>query len=96
MKITSNYISLKEYIPLGKPSLSNFELKSTPLELKNKNDVLVMNKWISVDPYMRARMTEKKNYKPPFVLGNPRDPSLLTALFIDIYALFVCSFPLAG
>ena len=22
-----------------------------------------------VDPYMRARMTERKNYKPPFKLG---------------------------
>ena len=36
-------------------------------------EVLVTNKWISVDPYMRARMTERKNYKPPFEIGKPME-----------------------
>ena len=65
----SNFIALKEYIPLGKPSLSNFEFKSEKIELDSSNNVMVKNEWISVDPYMRARMTEKKNYKPPFDIG---------------------------
>jgi len=69
----SNFITLKEYIPLGKPSLSNFELKSEKIELNSTNDVMVKNEWISVDPYMRARMTEKKNYKDPFVIGEPME-----------------------
>ena len=30
-------------------------------------------KWISVDPYMRARMTERKNYKPPFQINKPME-----------------------
>ncbi len=34
-----------------------------------KKNILVSNLWISVDPYMRARMTERKNYKPPFKIG---------------------------
>ena len=33
--------------------------------------MLVKNAWISVDPYMRARMTERKNYLPPFDLNKP-------------------------
>ena len=34
---------------------------------------MVENLWISVDPYMRARMTEKKNYKAPYKLGEPME-----------------------
>ena len=69
----SNYIALKEYIPLGKPSASNFELKTEKIELNSTNNVMVKNEWISVDPYMRARMTEKKNYKEPFEINRPME-----------------------
>ena len=71
MKHISKYISLKEYIPTGNPDLSNFELKEEEIKIDQINNVLVKNEWISVDPYMRARMTEKKNYKPPFQLNMP-------------------------
>ena len=73
MKISSKFISLKEYIPLGKPSLSNFKLIEEDLYLNNSDEVLVANNWISVDPYMRARMTERKNYKPPFNINQPME-----------------------
>ena len=73
MKINSQYIALKDYIPMGKPKLSHFELKEKEISLDKINDVLIQNKWISVDPYMRARMTEKKNYKLPFILGEPME-----------------------
>ena len=73
MSIESKYVALKEYIPMGNPSLSHFDLKSETISLKNNDEVLVANKWISVDPYMRARMTERKNYKPPFEIGKPME-----------------------
>ena len=73
MSIESKYVALKEYIPMGNPSLSHFDLKSETISLKNNDEVLVTNKWISVDPYMRARMTERKNYKPPFEIGKPME-----------------------
>ena len=73
MSIESKYVALKEYIPMGNPSLSHFDLKSETICLKNDDEVLVTNKWISVDPYMRARMTERKNYKPPFEIGKPME-----------------------
>ena len=71
MPITSKFISLKEYIPAGNPKLSHFSLNACVINLENSNDVLVKNEWISVDPYMRARMTERKNYLPPFELNKP-------------------------
>ena len=73
MSIESKYVALKEYIPMGNPSLSHFDLKSETISLKNDDEVLVTNKWISIDPYMRARMTERKNYKPPFEIGKPME-----------------------
>ena len=71
MSINSKFISLKEYIPLGSPTLSNFSLNTKKIHLENDDDVLVKNEWISVDPYMRARMTERKNYLPPYELNKP-------------------------
>ena len=71
MSVTSKFISLKEYIPLGSPTLSHFSLNTKKINLENDDDVLVKNEWISVDPYMRARMTERKNYLPPYELNKP-------------------------
>ena len=71
MFTTSKFISLKEYISAGNPKLSHFSLNASEINLENSNDVLVKNEWISVDPYMRARMTERKNYLPPFELNKP-------------------------
>ena len=73
MIINSKYIALKEYIPSGNPELFHFSLNNKNIELERDKDVLVKNEWISVDPYMRARMTERKNYKPPFELEKPME-----------------------
>lgn len=73
MNIVSKYITLKNYIPLGIPKISDFSIKEKNIELKDEKQVLITNKWISVDPYMRARMTERKNYKPPFQLDKPME-----------------------
>ena len=69
MVYTSKYVALKNYIPIGIPKETDFEIKSKEISINKDNNVLVSNLWISVDPYMRARMTEKKNYKPPFKIG---------------------------
>ena len=69
----SKYVVLKEYIPSGDPKLSHFEIREEKINIDSNNNVLVKNEWISVDPYMRARMTERKNYKPPFELKKPME-----------------------
>ena len=69
MAIISKYVALKNYIPTGLPKETDFELKSKEISINEEKNILVSNSWISVDPYMRARMTERKNYKPPFKIG---------------------------
>ena len=73
MTIISKYVALKNYIPTGLPKETDFEIKSKEISINNEKNILVSNSWISVDPYMRARMTERKNYKPPFKIGEEMD-----------------------
>jgi len=46
------------------------ETKLGPLQ---DQEVLVRNLFMSVDPYMRGRMNDRKSYAPPFELGKPLD-----------------------
>ena len=64
-------INLKQR-PVGTPTLADFDF----LELDNNlsvsdGDVLLEAKYISVDPYLRGRMSDAKSYVPPFNVGEP-------------------------
>ena len=59
--------------PSGMPAAANFELVETPLPKPAAGQFLVRNVWMSVDPYMRGRMMDRKSYVPPFELGKPLD-----------------------
>lgn len=55
--------------PAGVPTASNFTLAETTLEPLGDQEVLVRNLFMSVDPYMRGRMNDRKSYVPPFEIG---------------------------
>ena len=57
--------------PTGIPTIANFTLVWTELEPLQDQQVLVRNLFMSVDPYMRGRMNDRKSYVPPFELGKP-------------------------
>jgi NADPH-dependent curcumin reductase CurA len=59
--------------PRGVPSEDDFELVSVPLGEPAEGEVLVRNLWMSVDPYMRGRMSDRKSYVPPFRVGEALD-----------------------
>jgi NADPH-dependent curcumin reductase CurA len=59
--------------PKGMPSKSDFELVETPVRAPGEGEVVVRNRFLSVDPYMRGRMNDVKSYVPPFQLGEPMD-----------------------
>ena len=66
--VVSREIRLKER-PIGMPAYENFELAEAQIPDPANGEFLVRNTWITVDPYMRGRMTERKSYVPPFELG---------------------------
>jgi NADPH-dependent curcumin reductase CurA len=55
--------------PVGKPAPEHFELASRELPAPGPGEVLVENKYMSVDPYMRGRMYDRPSYVPPFAIG---------------------------
>jgi NADPH-dependent curcumin reductase CurA len=59
--------------PDGWPTPENFRLVEAPLPDPGPDEVLVRNLFISVDPYMRGRMSEAKSYLPPYAIGEPMD-----------------------
>ncbi|MBA3595887.1 MAG: NADP-dependent oxidoreductase [Methylibium sp.] len=55
--------------PEGEPSAANFELMETKVPELQDGQVLVRNHYLSLDPYMRGRMSEGKSYAQPQPLG---------------------------
>src|SRR6202012_2608951 len=55
--------------PIGMPKASDFELAETDIPTPGPGQVLVRNAYMSVDPYMRGRMTDRASYVPPFQIG---------------------------
>lgn len=59
--------------PEAEPTAENFRLESAPLPEPQGGQILVKNRAVSVDPYMRGRMNDVKSYVPPFAIGAPLD-----------------------
>ena len=51
--------------PEGEPSAANFKLVEAPVPALADGQVLVRNHYLSLDPYMRGRMSESKSYAQP-------------------------------
>jgi NADPH-dependent curcumin reductase CurA len=69
-KIVSHEIRLAAR-PKGTPRAADFILAQVELDPLQDQEVLVRNLFMSVDPYMRGRMNDRKSYIPPFELGQP-------------------------
>ncbi|TMH55127.1 MAG: NADP-dependent oxidoreductase [Betaproteobacteria bacterium] len=55
--------------PQGRVTEDNFRIVEAPIGRPAAGEVLVRNEWLSLDPYMRGRMSEAKSYVPPVQLG---------------------------
>ena len=55
--------------PAGEPSPDNFRLVETPVRDLEPGQLLIRHHYLSLDPYMRGRMSEGKSYAQPQSLG---------------------------
>ncbi|GAA1206001.1 NADP-dependent oxidoreductase [Prauserella alba] len=55
--------------PHGEPTMANFEIADVDTPQPGPGQVLVRNTWLSVDPYMRGRMSSAKSYAAPYEVG---------------------------
>ena len=64
MSITNRQILLASR-PQGEPSAENFKLVEAPVAPLADGQVLVRHHFLSLDPYMRGRMSDAKSYAAP-------------------------------
>lgn len=57
--------------PVGTPTPDNFNIIKEEIPSIEEGEVLLKAAYISVDPYLRGRMTDVKSYVPPFQLNEP-------------------------
>jgi NADPH-dependent curcumin reductase CurA len=57
--------------PKGAPVTDDFQLDQVQVPPLQPGEVLVRTIWLSLDPYMRGRMTDAPSYVPPAQLGEP-------------------------
>lgn len=89
---TAEIVLLKR--PIGLPVESDFGIREIDLEGPEEGEVLITTLWLSVDPYMRGRMSGVKSYVAPFEINQPlngggvgqvvesKDPSLKPGDFV--------------
>lgn len=67
----NNRVFLLNKRPKGLPDYSTFKLIETNIPTAKEDQIVVKTLYLSVDPYMRGRMSDKESYVPPFILGAP-------------------------
>ena len=55
--------------PVGFPQESDFALVESPQPEPGTGEILVRSQWLSLDPYMRGRMSEARSYAKPTAIG---------------------------
>ena len=55
--------------PTGDPHADDFEIVERDAPIPAEGQVLIRNRFLSLDPYMRGRMSDAKSYAPPAKLG---------------------------
>lgn len=57
--------------PVGMPDESNFQFIEENVPELQDGEVLIRSLYLSVDPYMRGRMSDAKSYAKPYEVGQP-------------------------
>ena len=55
--------------PQGAPVAENFRLETQPVPTPVEGQLLLRTVWLSLDPYMRGRMSDAPSYSPPVEVG---------------------------
>jgi NADPH-dependent curcumin reductase CurA len=55
--------------PAGRPAAENFDIVTAPVPEPGEGQVLIRTRYLSLDPYMRGRMSDAPSYAPPVKVG---------------------------
>ncbi|MFC7018358.1 MULTISPECIES: NADP-dependent oxidoreductase [Haloarcula] len=63
--------------PTGEPDLRSFELRETAVPEPRHGELLVEVQYLSVDPYMRGRMSDSASYADPWDVGDAMEGAVV-------------------
>jgi NADPH-dependent curcumin reductase len=69
MSASKNHMVVLASRPAGEPKPDNFQLVDRDIEQPGDGQILLKTLWLSLDPYMRGRMSAAKSYAEPIELG---------------------------
>src|SRR5579871_1678669 len=56
--------------PVGEPKAENFRLEDVPVPTPGQGQLLMRTIWLSLDPYMRGRMSDAASYAAPVQIND--------------------------
>jgi NADPH-dependent curcumin reductase len=56
--------------PIGEPTFDNFRSENLPIPQPKPGQMLLRTLWLSLDPYMRGRMSDAPSYAKPVGIGD--------------------------
>jgi NADPH:quinone reductase len=83
-----NKVILLNKRPEGKPALDDFRFSSNPIPVPASGNVLLKTLYVSVDPYLRGRMSDSKSYIPSFELGKPIQSGIIAEVINSTHSEF--------
>ena len=66
--------------PEGEPTAANFRLETQPAPEPKDGEVLLRTTWLSLDPYMRGRMSAGRSYIKPVEVGEVMGAGTVSAV----------------
>src|SRR6516164_3684354 len=74
--------------PVGEPSLDNFRSEKLPIPHLGSDAMLLRTLWLSLDPYMRGRMSDAPSYAKPVGIGDVMEGGTVSEVVASNIAQF--------
>jgi len=74
--------------PVGEPKPSDFRVEEYPVPAPGEGQVLLRTIWLSLDPYMRGRMSDAASYAAPVQIGEVMEGGTVSEVIASNNAAF--------
>ena len=74
--------------PVGEPKSSDFRVEEYPVPAPGEGQVLLRTIWLSLDPYMRGRMSDAASYAAPVPVGGVMEGGTVSEVIASNHTAF--------
>ncbi|MGO3127206.1 MAG: NADP-dependent oxidoreductase [Luteimonas sp.] len=71
--------------PTGAPTAADFRVETFQMPAPRNGQVLLRNRWLSLDPYMRGRMNAGRSYAAPVEIGEVMDGGTISEVVQSLH-----------